>query len=374
MSLSPYSKGSNKPVRVMTAARDVPVASQDGLRGGVQGRLSSGPAFNGAGELNASSKLDAMRQIGQIVQAASQQSTLARTETHEQAQERVAMLKEAHADKHGHKMQILGEVYSEEIWLSLGRDGFTRKLFAVQNVAAGQIPKVKVRKKDVMAWQVTTDVYIQESRIRQNYVYPPIFYLLCHILIEDKEIAMASPELLDEKFQDGLEAILRREDLITRQLLVAGATTWNDLTLYNQFTPAVLSNLRMNVARWGIPATTALISMDVWGDILSNPDFANWFDPVTKHELIMEGRLGSLLGLEILTDGFRTANLQVLQPGEVFVTGAPVTLGAVCQVKELDSTAVNKYAEGRPARGWFMEAIEGIVLANSRSVSMGRRV
>jgi hypothetical protein len=33
-------------------------------------------------------------------------------------------------------------------------------------------------------------------------------------------------------------------------------------------------------------------------------DFSSWFDPVHKHELVLEGKLGTILGMEILTDGF----------------------------------------------------------------------
>ena len=93
-----------------------------------------------------------------------------------------------------------------------------------------------------------------------------------------------------------------------------------------------------------------------------------------KHELILEGRLGSILGMEIITDGYRYPTLQVLQPGEVFVTAAPVTLGSIVQRKELDSRAVDFYNQGRAARGWFLEQIQGQVLGNGRAVSRGGRV
>lgn len=41
------------------------------------------------------------------------------------------------------------------------------------------------------------------------------------------------------------------------------------------------------------------------------------WDPVTRHELILEGSLGRLLGVSLHTDGLRYPTLQVLQPGEV---------------------------------------------------------
>jgi len=376
---SPYAPRTTSAVRVMTASHDTPAMSQDGLRGGVRlagGRtaMSQGAAFGANGELNASSKQELMQVVGQLLRQSSEQTTVLPAATPEQAQQRVAQLVEAYADKSGGKFQVLGEVISEEIWETLGREGFSRRLFAVQPVARGQTGRVKVRRKDVVAFQVTTDVKVQEQRIRQPWVYPPEYYLLCHILIEDKEIEQASTDLLDEKFQDGLEAILRREDLITRALMLRGATAFNDLVLFTTFTPSVLTTLRTQVNRWGTPAATMTIAFDIWDDIIADADFVRWWDQVHKHELILEGRLGSILGMEVITDGYRYPTLQVLQPGEIYVTASPVTLGSITQRKELDSRAIDTYNQGRPARGWFLEQIQGQVLVNGRAVSRGTRV
>ena len=137
-----------------------------------------------------------------------------------------------------------------------------------------------VRKKDVVAYQVTSDNKVQEQRIRQNYIYPPEVVLACLIAIEDKEIAQAGTDLLDKKYQDGLEAILRREDLISRQLLIRGSTAFNDLVLFPTFTPSVLSTLRIQVNRWGNQASSLVIAYDIWDDIISDADFVRWWDQV----------------------------------------------------------------------------------------------
>jgi len=374
---NPYASGPG--VKVMRSAPDVPATSEDGLRGGVRlaggrNQLSAGPAFGANGELNASSKRELMQVIGNVLSQARGGSVANKTASAEDAQMRLATLREAYYDKSGSKFQVLGEVISEEIWETLGREGFSRRLLSVMPLAKGQTGRVKVRRKDVVAYQVTTDTKIQEQRIRQPWVYPPEFYLAAHILIEDKEIEQASTDILDEKFQDGLEAILRREDLITRALMNRAATTFNDLVLFTTFNPSVLTTLRTQVNRWGTPAATMVIAFDIWDDIIADADFVAWWDQVHKHELILEGRLGSMLGMEIITDGYRYETLQVLQPGEVYVTASPVTLGTITQRKELDSRAIDQYNMGRPARGWFMEQIQGQVIVNGRAVDRGVRV
>ena len=135
--------------------------------------------------------------------------------------------------------------------------------------------------------------------------------------------------------------------------MVSSATSFNDQILFTTFTPAVLAAMQNQVGRWATPPANLLISYDIWQDIIATHEFANYFDQVTKHELILEGRLGSIFGMQIITDGFRYESLQVLQPGEVFMTSSPVTLGTITQVKELDSRAIDFYNQGVSARGWF---------------------
>jgi hypothetical protein len=225
-----------------------------------------------------------------------------------------------------------------------------------------------------VAFMVTSDPNVVASQVRQMYIYPPEFYLIAHITIEDKEIEQASGDLLDDKYQDGLEQILVQEDNVWLRLARAAAPASNDLFFFNTFTPTVFSEMRTQVARWGIPVTTAVIAFDLWNDIIADSEFSSWFDPVSKHEIVLEGSLGSILGVQLITDAFRYETLRVLSPGEVFFLGAPQTLGGVTQRKELATESINKYNQGKPERGWFMEQIEGMAITNSRALTRGQRV
>lgn len=75
-----------------------------------------------------------------------------------------------------------------------------------------------------------------------------------------------------------------------------------------------------------------------------------------------------------MTDGFRYDTLQVLNAGEVYVCGPPMTLGAITQRTELQSTAIDRYNHGEPRRGWFMQAIEGMTVGNGRAVTKATRL
>lgn len=370
--MSPYGSTRERPLATR-AEPDMPAV--DTLRGqGDEFAFSRLATADGNRQLNAYSKADLMGQIGALRKNAQAAGGLKNVEDSKAAQERWANFKAAYRSAEAKPFQVIGEVMSDEIWETLGREGFTNKLLAIQNIGKGATGRVRVRRKDVVAYQVTSDVKVQEQRIRQFWVYPPEFYIQCFILIEDKEIEQSSADLLDEKFQDGLEAILVREDKITKALLDRAITAFNDVVFYTTFNPTVFTTLRTEVMRWGTPAQNMVLAWDVWDDIISDPDFVAWWDPVTKHELILEGHLGRLLNVELHTDGLRYPTLQVLAPGDVYITGSPITVGTKVIRKELDSRAIDTYNIGRAARGWFMHAIQAQIVVSGRATSGGKRL
>ena len=78
--------------------------------------------------------------------------------------------------------------------------------------------------------------------------------------------------------------------------------------------------------------------------------------------------------MELITDGFRHDTHRVLQRGEAFFCGSPVNCGAITERKPLVSEAITTYNVGRPAKGWFLEQIEGATLANARALTKCQRV
>jgi len=358
----------------MIAGTDVPAV--DGLQG-----AGDDKAFNiyasqsGNREINASSNKDLMHQISAIIKRANTTQPIKWSDGNQAAaNQRFAEFKAAYRDPDQKPMRVLGEVMSDEIWETLGREGFSNKFFAIQNIDKGATGRVKVRKKDVVAFQMTSDVKVQEQRIRQTYVYPPEFYIQCYILIEDKEIEQSSSDLLDEKFQDGLEAMLVREDRITKALWDASISSFNDPIFYTSFNPTVFSTLRSSVGHWGVQPANMVFAWDIWDDIIADPDFVAWFDPVTKHELVLEGHLGQMLGVALHTDGLRYPTLQVLNPGDIYMLGAPISMGSKVIRKPLDSRAIDTYNIGRAARGWFLHQIQGQIVVNGRATAGGKRL
>lgn len=322
-----------------------------------------------AQKLNA---IHAMMQDGQVGHGAAFEDSGANLSAAAQKKERHEELVSAYKSGDG-RFKVMGEVFAEDVWETLNRQGFTTQLVARKDVVDGTDNRIRKRRKDVVAYQVVNDGEGIAQVVEQAYIYPKDYYLQCQVLVEERELAQAGPEFLDEKFQDALEATMVRQDRILRNLFLATAGVFNAPVSFATFTPQVMTALRTQVASNGIPAAHMLFSFDIWDDLIADPSFTQWWEPVHKYQLIMEGKLGSLLNMKLITDGFRYQTLKVLEPGEVFVLGTPVALGQRGVRREIQSTEINHYPLGAPRRGFYLMGIESLHIED-RPVAIGNRV
>lgn len=347
----------------------MPYLTNSGNLAFADSRLSSN------GEINAVSTKDLIGVIAALQKAvAGGQYKEARQDSKEMLARKNELVTAAIQDRDGAAWKALGEVIGDEVHETMGRQAFASKTLLHKPLGKGEIGRIRIRKKDVISFFATRDPEVVASQVRQYYVYPPEYYLLARILIEDAEIEQASGDLLDDKYIDGLEQILRQQDLVWKRLVDNAQTVYNDSFLFNTFTPTVFANMQNQVMRWGIPVHMAIIAFDLWPDITADTEFSTWFDPVSKHEIVMNGYLGTIMGTQIHTDGFRYETLKVLEPGEVYFTGAPASLGAITRRKDLSSAPINLHLLGQPKRGWFLEQIEGMTITNPRAVVKGRKI
>ncbi len=333
-------------------------------------------------ELNANSKKDLLVQIKGLIDgtrsgvvARADETIVTAEERRQIVAERQAVLEDAIADKTGDKWMSLGETFSDEIYEALGREGFTRKLLAFKPIKRGDIARVAVRRKDVLAYYIAHEQpTVVATFVRQNYVYPADAYLIANIRIDNMELELADTDLLEHKYNDGLEQILKQEDVRTKQLFDRAAAAYNDLVFFNALTPSVFQSMRTQIARWTLPCAACLMSVDLWDDFLTDSEFASYFDPVSKHQLIQEGVLGSFFSVTLYTDGFRAENLQVLNPGEIYFLATPKALGVVMERKPLTVENTMGAIVGQSWRGWYMEQIEAQCVVNAYGVVRGQRV
>lgn len=334
-------------------------------------------AFGSNGEFNASSKQDLIDRIDQMVTAYASGEAVQgfgnpenQEQTYHEAQmQRAADLVEAYNDPSGKKMKVMGDTIVEELVEVGRREGFTRSTLGVQSVPQGQDGKVRIKYKQSIAVVATSATTVKPVKFREKYVRPPIYYVNANLLIEDIEVRLSPVGVMEEMFEDGLESTMVAEDRLTLKFWEALNNIYHaPVGITGSLTPEIWATLKEAIEAFGIPASTAVMAYSFWKDISGGTVFSNYFDPVSKYQLVLEGRLGSLMGVNIITDAFREPKLRVLPDDTLYVLGPPNTVGVITQHQELTPYQVDLRNQGQPIQGWFLEQIQGTTSQNPRSV------
>jgi hypothetical protein len=339
------------------------------------------------GEFNASNKQDLLQTLttlANLVQSGdvttSPYAALSSAERKELVTARIAhtantFYKYLHKEEGGERdWAEIGAALSGELTELADREGFMRRLYHRVDVAQGSIPRIRVRSKSVTAIYAASDTQFYPIQARDKYLLPPEFYIKANLRVEEREIAQATGDILEDKFFEGQEQIMRQEDKVWKNLTDGLVGVSNYLQyLAGGLTPANVSVMQQQVNRWSLNATNMLIANDVLQDITGSVAFGSWFDPVSQYEIVTTGQIGTLLGMSLITDAYREPRLKVLNAGEVYILAAPDTLGAFTDRGPIQSVPVDSYHDGVPARGWSMYELVAMVGHNPRALCKGIR-
>lgn len=332
------------------------------------------------GELNASSVKDAAAIIGEMMKAVASgqiipanQAPQSKMTAMAAAEARREVLVEALGDSE--KWSALGASLAQRIEEQAARDGFVRKLMLGNTLRQGEIQRVPMPAYDTLAVVATSSSNVGYQTIRQRVFQPAEFEIQANVRVENLDIQQVNGDLLDHAYNDGLNAIMVAEDRLWKKAADQAVGAVNPLELIaGELTPKHLARLRQRVARWNLPVTTVLLSNDYWEDVIGSNDFATFFDPITKYDLVLNGQIGTLVGMNIITDAFRQPNQKVLNPGEIYVVADAQNHGAYSTRGGIASTPTSGADHGNSTRGWFMTSPFSLVLANVRSVAKARRL
>lgn len=341
---------------------------------GAEGTWSAEAAVANDGELNAGSKQELMRLAGLLAQAAGAGVAQAHVEEDTSADEAKQAIASAFSDKEGHQWQAVGEYLGDQVEQTLGRVGFTRRLLQFKQLAKGEVPRVRFRERDSDVYFLTDDPTVVASQPRQQFEFPPIFKLAFRANIDVQEIALDPGDILEDRYNDGLEQLMVGEDRAFKRLADTVAPIYNPYVFFPSLTPAVFMGMKNEVEKWGgLPVTNTLLSIDLWNDITTDQEFVSWWSEISKHEINLEGNLGRIGGVEIITDGWRNKRFQVLNQGEIYMLSHPKTLGMILQLDQLDVQSTNGFNLGQTWKGWLMTQMESIVLPNPYGIIRGQR-
>lgn len=328
------------------------------------------------GELNASSKKELLNVIAQLLEVSSNQHVITESQANAResnAKQHASLVTAAFQSAEAHAE--LGATIADDLYLAANREGFMRRFLAYQELSQGNIPRVKMRMKNVVAVTAGSPSQIFAQLTRDNTLYPTEFNIMARPFIEEREIQQSIGDVLEEKFVEAQEAIMVAEDRVWYKMATATVNQANPFTTVpGTLSPAGLMQVKSLVTRWNIPAAYWLVASDIWNDIVGDNQFSQLIDPVSKHELLLTGQLGTILGMSVYTDAYRHPQHKVLNQGEFFIIGDAINHGIYTDRGGVNSVPIDGSTERTAGRGWMLTELVSMVIANSRSVAKARRV
>lgn len=336
-------------------------------------------SISNTGEINAYDKNDALKQIQNLMSLASQgnivsaSTVMTAAEKRDQVEQRRGVMVDALQSESA--WSSLGAALAEEISEQADRESFLRRICQGQTLSQGELPRVPMEQNIAEAIVATGETSMGYQRLTAKVMNPTEFEIKANVRVAQLDLDQVSGDLLDKAYNDGLNGIMVKEDRMWKAAADKSVGMVNPITYINgALTPRYLSELRTTVTDWSLPCSTVIISNDFWNDINGSAEWATMLDPVTRHDLVLNGQIATLQGMTILTDGYRAPNLQVLGQGEIYAVADAKFHGSYSTRGGIRSTPTSGANDGDTSKGWLMHETFSFVLANLRSVAKGQRL
>jgi len=338
--------------------------------------------FNDKGDMNANSRKEVIETLATLFDARNNGQLTMASGSDYQAElatvkaERRAHFVQAYHDRSSNLWSETGAAIGADVSDVADRQGFMRRFLMKGEVTQGNIVRIHVKTANVTAMFAASASQLKPEFVREKYIVPPEFYVNGNVQVEERDIQQGAGDILEDAFKRTQEQIMVKEDIIYKSLLDALIGVPNpQQVLAGGLTPSSLASMREQVITWGLSAYNLLMAANVWTDIVGNAaTWANLFDPVSQFEIVQTGYLGTLLGLGIVTDGWRDPNQKVLQQGEVYIISTPDTHGVYTDRGPVSATPVDHHmVSGTPSRGWYFSELLSMTVTNGRSFCKGIR-
>lgn len=336
-------------------------------------------ALSSNGEVNATSNKDLLVQIGNMMQAIASGEIVQHTDHGAEhfmslsAADKRDLLMAANQD--AAKWAALGANIAEDVREQASRQGFLRNLVVVNELRQGEVQRVPMPRHQAQAIIATSPSGLSYQLMRDRFYIPPEFELKTNVRVSKLDLGQATHDLLDHAYNDALEGMMTAADRVWKRAADATVGKANNLTLISgRLTPAIIGALRTKISEWNLPVHKAVISSSFWEDIIAEPTWADALTPVSQYELLLTGKVGTVFGLELMTDGFRPENQVVLGRGEIYVVSDAENHGTMGSRGGIESIPTDGANQGETTKGWLLSEIMSLVLPNARSVAKARRI
>ena len=336
-------------------------------------------ALSSNGEVNASSNRDLLVQIGNMMQSIASGQVVEQVNHGADhfmslsSTDKRDLLMTANQDPA--KWQALGANIAEDVREQAMRQGFIRNLAVVNELRQGEVQRVPMPRHQTRAIIATSPSGMSYQLMRDRYYTPPEFELKTNVRVSKLDLGQATHDLLDHAYNDALEGMMAAADRVWKRAADATVGRANNLTLISgRLTPAIIGALRTKVSEWNLPVRKAVISASFWEDIIAEPTWADALTPVSQYELLLTGKVGTVFGLELMTDGFRPENQVVLGRNELYVVSEPeyhATMGSRGGIESIPTDGAN---QGETTKGWLLSEIMSFIMPNARSIAKAQRI
>lgn len=345
---------------------------------------SSERYFDQSGNLRANSKLDFLKTLQQLQTDVASGAIDFTTENDnvDVAAQKVELDKKAfnayndYAAGQSDEWRDLGAVAATSISTTMARSGFARNL--LKNIPYVTDPaRLEVSdESNVVAVIGDGTAALLPHYVTDRYIDIPYLEYKSNPRVLQSEINRGFSGLVEKVYTRSLQGIGVAEDKYFMTLVRAASNSAYGnapMTLLSGLTPYVFSQMRSAIEENGIPASGFVMGRALLPDLINTP-FASALDPVSQYEVMRTGRVGTIVGFNMILDGFRPLNLQVMDPKEMFATAEPEYLGGFGTIGAITASPRDSYDDGHSAKGWFMSSWAAMGLANARGVQLARRV
>jgi hypothetical protein len=333
-------------------------------------------ALSSNGEVNANDNRDLMHKIGQLLQSVSsgeivQQNVGAFASLSNS--DKVNLIAVANSDKD--KWAALGASIAQEVREQQTRQGFLRSMTVVENMKQGEVMRVPMPKHGGRAIVATGPTALQYQLINDRYFTPSPFELKASVRVSKLEMVQATHDLLDHAYNEAVEGMVTAGDRIWKSAADRTVGKSNNLVGFSgALTPAVISRAASRIREWNLPVSRAVIAASFWEDIQSESSWATALTPVSQYELLLTGKIATIFGLDLMTDGFRPENQRVLTRNDAYIVADSEYHATMGSFGGIESTPTDGSNNGETTKGWLLSEVMSFVIPNTRSVIKLQRI
>lgn len=327
-------------------------------------------SFNSKGEINASSKQDALQQIiryASVLQEGVPTShSLASTVSEEKAAE---LIEAAIHDQHA--KYSLAQAMANPIRKNLDYHGVARRGLVVDPVDQGEFVTYELD-IDVQAVVVSAQGSGPESRIFGERASVELFELYSNPTIRYSEARRRRFNAIDRAIQKARQELMAQEDVNFFGALDVAATVENTAQDINDaaLLKRDLIDIKKQIDGWDNVTAKYFMNINEFTDILKwgagggQGSTGGDFDPVSMREVLQTGLYGQIFGADIIVS-------KLVPPGTVYGCADPEFVGVMPVRQDIQVIPADEPKQLK--LGWVVTSELGIGILNSRSVAVGRK-